>query len=619
MTVSRRPILLLLGAVCCAAVAMAQTAPTTQFQLDGTAATNASYPLCQYGTACDTWDLINGSGNTIPGGGLGIGSSQGHSTARTFVNGETSTLAFTGGGSKDPNDIPSWSCASTPTPNKDTLTNGYAAAYTASPSSDLMLIFGADRLSINGDANIGVWFFQQSVICNAATGKFSGAHTKGDIFAISAFTQGGAIPTISIYEWDPACSAGVKNPGPGDCSDANLRLLFSQGSLCNNNGTLSTLPACAITNSAAIPVSWPYPTATSATPSSVPAQALFTGGGDISYLLSTFGGLNVSSGICFTSFLEETRSSQSTSAVLKDFIGGQFPLCGISVAKECPTCQIVANGTSFEWEVDGTVTNVGAGTVHNVLVTDGSLTFSCPDLAPKGQAGSTATWGNVASPTCTALATNTCASGAAGTCFDSSSNSAQNSVSAVAYTGTNSSGTKLTASFGPITCGSCSVSPGLTLKKECKTVVASSSPFVTVQYDGTVKNNGNDEIDGVVVSEQDNAPIDTNGNPTGTFTSNKSPLPLTKATTVNNVTTYNACASPCNLAPGETAYFGLNSNGTTGALSYTPTSGTLVNSGRILFGDTVGASGTSKLDGAAVTATPATAACPLCPSGACPI
>jgi hypothetical protein len=157
------------------------------------------------------------------------------------------------------------------------------------------------------------------------------------------------------------------------------------------------------------------------------------------------------------------------------------------------------------------------------------------------------------------------------------------------------------------------------LTKECKTVVASSSPFVTVQYDGTVKNTGNDEIDSVVVSEQDNATINTSGNPTGTFTPNVASLPLTKAVTVGGVTTYNACGTPCNLAPGETAYFGLNSNGTPGALSYTPSSGTLVDAGRILFGDVVGASGKSKLDGATVPATPKPAACPLCPSGACPL
>jgi hypothetical protein len=609
MTATKR-FLLLLGVVCCcAAVAMAQTAPTTQFQLDGTAALNGSYPACEYGTPCDYWNLINGSGQ-------GDGAN-GHSTARVFINGESSTLAFTQGGSKDFNDITSWVCSSTPTPNKDTLSNGYAAAYNAT-NSDLELIFGADRLSTSGDANIGVWFFQQTVLCNATTGKFSGVHQKGDIFAVSAFTQGGTIPTISVYDWDTGCATGVKNPTAGQCADSNLRLLFSAGSLCDSSGTLSTLPACAITNSATIPVSWPYPTATSATPSNVPAQALFTGGVNITYLLKTFGGLDTSGGLCFTSFLEETRSSQTTSAVLKDFIGGGFPLCGISVTKECPLCSIVANGSTFEYEVDGTVVNVGAGTAHNVVVTDGNLQFNCGDLTAKGQAGSTKIWGGGTGITadCTPLNTTlTCGTFPAGTCFDSSSNSATNVASAVAYTGSNSTGTKLTATTKTIQCGTCKVSPGLELTKECHTVVAGSPFGVKVFYDGTVHNNGNDEIDGVVVSEQDNAPIDTSGNPTGTFTPLVSPLALTKF----NGTNYVSCPAPCNLAPDEKAYFGLNSTGIPNVLSYIPSIGTLVDAGRALFGDTVGASGTSLLDSKTVTAPQKTASCPLCPKGACPL
>src|SRR5215472_4422305 len=111
---------------------MAQTAPTSEFQLDGTAAQNKSYPNCVYGP-CDDWDLINGSG-------AGDGA-DGHSTgARAFINGESSTFVFIGGGSKDPNDLTSWSCTSKSSPNKDTLTNGYAVAYTGL-NNDLVTLF----------------------------------------------------------------------------------------------------------------------------------------------------------------------------------------------------------------------------------------------------------------------------------------------------------------------------------------------------------------------------------------------------------------------------------------------------------------------------------------------
>src|SRR5215469_11827262 len=303
--------------VFCATLARAQVAPTTEFQLDGTATPNGSYPACVYGT-CDVWDLLNGSGS----GGANPGGSAGSSAGRTFSNGEASTLVFIGGGSKDPNDLTSWSCTSKSSPNKDTLTNGYAAGYTNNPASDLVLVFGADRLSTSGDANIGIWFFQQNVHCDAASGAFlqpdgtAAKHMKGDIFAVSAFTVGGTTPSITVFMWNPACLA-PGNP-TANCADTNLQRLFSVTASCDVSGTLDTDPACAITNSADIQASWPYPTASSPTPSTIPAQAFFTGGIDISYLLTHFGGLT--SIPCFGSFLEETRSSQTPSAVLKDFI-----------------------------------------------------------------------------------------------------------------------------------------------------------------------------------------------------------------------------------------------------------------------------------------------------------
>ncbi len=144
-----------------AAVATAQTSPTTLMQINGNA---AATPLnCSYGTPCDTWNLLNGSGRPLNSDGTGSGSSAGHSSVRTFLDGTASTDSFTGGGSKDPADLSQWKWSGSPTPNKDTLNSGYAAAYTA-PNSSFHLMFGADRVSPNGDANIGIWFFQSSGI-----------------------------------------------------------------------------------------------------------------------------------------------------------------------------------------------------------------------------------------------------------------------------------------------------------------------------------------------------------------------------------------------------------------------------------------------------------------------
>lgn len=423
---------------------IAQQAPTSEFQLDGTAAQNTSYPDCVYGP-CDYWDLLNGSG-------VGSGSN-GNSVARSFINGETSTMAFIGGGSKDPKDLTSWSCTSKSSPDKDTITNGYAAAYVA-PNSDLVTVFGADRLSTNGDANIGIWFFQQNVQCDTSTGHFiqknglPATHVLHDIFAVSAFTQGGTIPTISVYEWNPACAAGVKNPvagagPPTSCADSNLSLLFSAASLCDNSGTLSSLPACAITNTSNIQVSWPYPTLTSTTPSTIPAQAFFTGGIDLTHFL---GGA-----ICFTSFLEETRSSQTTSAVLKDFILGAFPVCALSLSKSCTGSSPVNNNTAFQYTFSGTVTNTGAGTIDNVTIGD-----------PLCSKGASCTGLNVGSLAAKASATYTVT-------FTTTPSSATNTATATGTAG----GETITATCPPGTGTTCSatctgsISSNVTIAKHC--------------------------------------------------------------------------------------------------------------------------------------------------------
>src|SRR5204862_6164053 len=85
-------------------------------------------------------------------------------------------------------------------------------------------------------------------------------------------------------------------------------------------------------------------------------------------------------GPCFSSFLLETRSSQSTSAVLKDFVLGAFPECHISLTKGCQCTAFHADGPGFDYSFSGTVTNDGGGTVFNVTVTDQGKTYMCGSL-----------------------------------------------------------------------------------------------------------------------------------------------------------------------------------------------------------------------------------------------
>src|SRR5262249_6430879 len=150
-----------------------------------------------------------------------------------------------------------------------------------------------------------------------------------------------------------------------------------------------------------------WPTPTTAPPYNIPAQSLFMGGVDLTYLIQTFTTLQTVP--CITSFLEETRSSQSTTAQLKDFIGGAFPLCGLAISKGCQDATINSGGRTFHYPVTGLVKNTGVGTLYNVKVFDkftnpaGSLTTltvtnntsNSPNLNTSTLGpGETGTWGD---------------------------------------------------------------------------------------------------------------------------------------------------------------------------------------------------------------------------------
>jgi Prealbumin-like fold domain len=240
--------------------------------------------------------------------------------ACTFVEDEPNQTIFTGGGSKDDLDIPNWLSSTGSVPDKDELTNAYAALYsTGGMTPQAVLYFGADRFAQNGSANLGFWFFKSPVSVNE-DGTFSGVHSVGDILILSEFTNGGAVSTIAAFEWvgtggdtnGTLDSLTLGPPGtPADC-DALL-----PGAAHN---------ACATVNGVGIQPAWPY------TPKQGPAGTIPPGG-------FFEGGLNLSAlGLtgCFSSFLAETRSSPSVDAVLKDFVTGAFNPCSARISIRPP-------------------------------------------------------------------------------------------------------------------------------------------------------------------------------------------------------------------------------------------------------------------------------------------
>lgn len=306
------------------------------FQLDGDAITNG---------AGDDWDQVaNHTSDAAPG---------------VFLQDTippASDRVFTGGGSKDVRDISggnSWAHANGTPPDKNDIEHAFAGAY--HDNGDLLIYFGADRFTNNGDSAVGFWFFQDNVSANP-DGSFHGKHIVGDILVTSDFRNGGGVSVINVFKW-----VGGANP---------LQLLVSgTPALPGSNTAPSCLQqsgidvACAIANRipTAVPAVWPggYTFKGGGNNGNFPLSTLFEGGINITRLLGT-------SSTCFSSFMAMTRTSASTTAQLKDFVVGSFPLCGISVSKSCNGATTVSpDGAHFRNEYTVAITNTGSGPVHN--------------------------------------------------------------------------------------------------------------------------------------------------------------------------------------------------------------------------------------------------------------
>lgn len=228
-------------------------------------------------------------------------------TADTADTGELT--GFLGGGSKDVNDINQWGQGVSDVPDKNDITNAYAAAYT-SGTGDLVLYFGADLFD-SGEGNLGFWFFKNEIVPSGA--GFSGVHQVGDILVDVDFTQGGTIGTIDVLEWNP--SGGP----PG-----NLDLLMS-GAACDPLVT-NDLVCGRVNTDDSITPPWPY--TSKANGNAYPVNAFFEAGINLTDILSPLGVQP-----CFASFMAKTRTSQSDNALLTDFVLSGFDICALTVEK----------------------------------------------------------------------------------------------------------------------------------------------------------------------------------------------------------------------------------------------------------------------------------------------
>jgi len=293
------------------------------------------------------------------------------------------TIFVQGESTKDDVDTTTWQHKSGSVPDKDELTNAYSAAYLVGDGSDpgteddLILYFGADRFAVNGSANLGFWFYESDfgpdpIVPPATEGTFHGdPHTVGDVLVLTEFTNGGAVPNIQVWEWDPVnpapttCPSNISGSTPVPCqdNDGNLKLV-SNSSTADCDVAPAGAAACANVNSAETTVPWPYDAKGGGNQQGkVPAGGFFEGGVNLSQL---FGGAQP----CISSFLAETRSSPSIDSTLKDFVSGSLPLCGANIKIRGTDVNEVGEQHTFTVEVN----RIFAGTEINA--TDAHVTFN---------------------------------------------------------------------------------------------------------------------------------------------------------------------------------------------------------------------------------------------------
>lgn len=396
---------------------------------------------------------------------------------------------FWKGGSKDTRDVTEWWYKDGSVPDKDDLRNGYAAAYFLPKSGggdDLVFYFGAERYANTGDAIMGFWFFQDNV-GPGPNNRFTGAHIENDLFVIMEYPQGSnAEPFVQVMRW---VDSG------GDISD-NLELLFSSGDAgakCTTDSDPGV--ACAITNDGIEDAGvfnglWPYQSKSGGA-NEYPPESFFEGRVNVSQAFANVGVFDIP---CFSSFMIETRSSRSETAQLKDFLGGEFPLCSIAVTKTCGAAELNANN-KFVIDYSIMLTNTGVGSIgvgETITIDDApsdGAAFQLSDLVANYDDDANG-WAPNEMLTVTGQ-------------YISDVNGGTNTVDASVSFGS----AQITADQYTATCDSLALSPALTIVKNCDLYLVdqTGSYAVNKDYGITVCNTGDAPLDVILTDSVDTA------------------------------------------------------------------------------------------------------------------
>ena len=221
---------------------------------------------------------------------------------------------------------------------------------------DFILYYGMDIAPSSGSAAAGFWLMQDETVGLSlaqgqtnGTRQWVGSHTAGDLLIQINPANGVA----NVFVWNPdEIYPGLPANDPGT---PNLSSIFT-GTECVDGG--NEQPVCAISNQRQEPVptdpsEWPYEHELNGS-LGLQFQEIFLKGNTIE------GGLNVSAvyrklGIsppCFATSIVSTRSTESTTGTLTDFMQASFESCSLEIRKTGDAVAIVGDTVTFNIEIE---------------------------------------------------------------------------------------------------------------------------------------------------------------------------------------------------------------------------------------------------------------------------
>ena len=281
-------------------------------------------------------------------------------TGTTFITSDDTTFAT---GSKDTLNItPGWQCNQDNNVNSKTdIMNGFGALM--EDGDEQIFYFGLEKAKDNGNNNVGMWLLQDPTVgCTSSGGAvpFSGVHQVGDLLVVSAFTNGGGVSNIDVYQW---------NPGNGTADDPLEKL--GTGVDCLITAGLDAVCATVFEPDTAggnDTLAMPWLTADDGVINAEhPSPNFYEGGINLSRFPQF-------ANRCFTSFILDTRSSQSPTATLFDYAQGDIGSCEPSIeVTKSPSVTDVCVGSDTAVTYTYTVENTGNVDLTNVDISDDTI------------------------------------------------------------------------------------------------------------------------------------------------------------------------------------------------------------------------------------------------------